>query len=192
MPVQIQLQPLELRPLRGLDHPFQLDIGGQGLQQLRIGLKLCSGVLPELEKRILQRLRSAGIPAQQGAGPLPLLFQGGFVQKAAVYQIGQGAVPVIQGHHRLADAGVAAVELEPLGCPVTSDLPGVAFHAAPVSIRQSVDGLAEGGMPLEDVDIPALRVQDVSRYAGKYIEVGQQLKELLLVKQNVHRAPFQS
>ena len=41
-------------------------------------------------------------------------------------------------------------------------------------------------MPLVEVDVPALGVQDVGRHAGEDVEVGQQLEKLLLVKKNIH------
>ena len=44
-------------------------------------------------------------------------------------------------------------------------------------------------MPFEQMDIPPLGIQDVGRYAGEYIQVGQQLIQLLLIEQDAHRIP---
>ena len=93
---------------------------------------------------------------------------------------------VVEGHHRLTDPGVAAVELETLVQMVALHLPGVALHTAAVALRQGVHGLAERGVALEEVDVPALGVQDVGRDAGENIEVGEQPLQLLLVEKDVH------
>ena len=183
--VQVQLQPLGVRALRGLDHPLQLDIGGQGLQQLGVGPQFLVGVLAELVEGGLQGLRSAGVPVQGGAGALPLPLDRRHVQKTAEDQIGQRTALVVQRHHRLADARVAAVELEALGRVIAPDLPGVALHAAPVALRQGVERLAERRVALEEIDIPPLGVQDIGGNAGEDVEVGQQPEQLLLVKEGI-------
>ena len=94
--LQVQLQLLQVRSLRGLDHALELDVGGQGLQQLGVGLQLLGGVLPELEKGAAQRLRPAGVPVQSGAGARPLRLHRAVVQKAAEDQVGQGVALVVE------------------------------------------------------------------------------------------------
>ena len=42
-------------------------------------------------------------------------------------------------------------------------------------------------MILKEVDVPSLGVQNVGRNAGKGVEAGEQLLQLLLVKQYVHK-----
>ena len=186
MLVQVELQLLQVRLLGGLDHALELDVGRQGLQELRIGAQLPRGVAAELEEGVLQGVGSVGPPVQQSAGVRPLLLDGGVVQVAAHSQIGQGMGAVVEGHHRLTDPGVAAVELETLVQMVAPHLPGVALHTAAVALRQGVHGLAERGVALEEVDVPALGVQDVGRDAGENIEVGEQPLQLLLVEKDVH------
>ena len=187
MLVQVHGQLLGVRLLSEPDHLLELDITGHDLQGLRVGLQRRGGVLPELEECLPQLVRPPGIPVQGGPGALPLVLYGGVVQEAAEDQIGQGLVPVEQGHDGLADARVAAVELEAPGGGVAFHLPGVAGHAAAVALGGGVDGPAEGGMALKEVDVPALGVQNVGRDAGEHVEVGDQLEQLLLVKENIHK-----
>ena len=89
------------------------------------------------------------------------------------------------GHDGLADAGVAAVELKALLRAVVLNFAPVAGDAALVSLRQVVDNPAEGGVAAEQIDIPALRVQDIGGQSGEYPEVGDQLAQLLLIKKNI-------
>ena len=112
MLVQVQLQPLQIALLGGLDHALQPDVGGQGLQRLGIGPELLGGVLAELEEGAVERLQIAGPPVQQGAGALPLTVNGGIVQKAPEHQPGQGLVPAVEGHQHLADPQMTAVGLK--------------------------------------------------------------------------------
>ena len=144
------------------------------------------GILAELEKGILQSIRPAGIPVQQGPAVFPLLFYGGLVQIAAEGQIGQGPFSVEQRHNGLADAHMAAVELKaPVG-GVAADFALVAGHTAPVSLRKIVHHPAEGRVSSEQVDVPALGVQNIGRQAGEEIEIGNQSAQTLLVKQRIH------
>ena len=81
---------------------------------------------------------------------------------------------------------MAAVELKALLRSVVADLPHVAVDTALVALGQVVDGPAEGGMSAEQVDVPALWVQDVGGQAGENFQIGNQLAQLLLIKEYVH------
>ena len=61
-----------------------------------------------------------------------------------------------------------------------------------MALRQGVDGFAKGGMPLKQVDVPPLGIQNIGRHPGEDVEVGYQLEELLGIKQYVHggKAPL--
>ena len=145
--VQIQLQPLGVGLLGSEDHPFQADVGGQGLQRLGVGLDFLLRALAEQEEGVLQGVRAVGPPVQQSAGVRPLLLDGGVVQVAAHSQIGERVFAVIEGHDCLADAQVAAVKLKAALRRVAADLPHVAVNAALVPLGQVVYGPAKGRMP---------------------------------------------
>ena len=55
-----------------------------------------------------------------------------------------------------------------------------------MALGQVVDGPAEGRMSLKQVDVPPLRVQDVGGQSGEDVQVGNELTQLLFIKQCIH------
>ena len=81
---------------------------------------------------------------------------------------------------------MAAVKLEALLRGIVADFPHVAVDTALVPLGQVVDSPAEGRVPPKQIDVSALRVQNVGGQPSEDFQVGNQLAQLLLIKQGIH------
>jgi hypothetical protein len=58
-----------------------------------------------------------------------------------------------------------------------------------MSFGTGVDSSAEGHVFIIQTDILSVEIEDIGPDAGKGVEVGKQLQQLIIVKENVHGLP---
>ncbi len=189
MLIQIELQLLKVGALCGENHFLMPDIGGQGLQDFRVGRDFLLRILAELKKCLTEFLRAARPPVQSPETVFPLLLQRRVVQKLAADQISQGRQAVFGAERQdaFADSGVTAVKVEALFCfCALLHGPGVARHASLVTLGGGIDFFTEGRVIRGETDVTALEIQDICPDAGESVKAGHKFQQLPGIKKHVH------